>query len=526
VDPPNTLGNEGDFYLNTTTGDIFQRDPLSWTQVGNLTGPQGFPGPAGPPGEAGGSDRRDQLAGLLGVDPKRISVPLPAVRPADCSSGGALTLNVNGGPLGQVIGLLGHDAISSPFTFLVAVRAAPGLSRTAFLDANAILSITAAGSSTVRGIVSAFDLAGVDDGNGLYVATVQPTFVRADRTAEFGTFSNSKVSDIVVQVLGSEGISVGVPSTDVQLEYEVRLAETALAFAGRLMEREGLHYHVSDTGSMIVGDGNAVFPGGPELKYLGHFAVSGPGEARLSSFRSGGSIVPEDATVVSWNSFAKQAILADFTFPADDSAFGAGSVLGLALEVETVDEGQSRAAALLGREQVRKSERLGTSNAPGVRAGRNILVTDTVGAGFAGSYVVTEVTHVAIPSQDGACFDYGNAFTAISEDVPFRPPRRTPQPRIGGLISAVVTNTGDPEALARIKVKFPWSSPDNSESRWVRFIQLASLRDPMFPMAPVPPSNFPEIDDEVLVGFIGGDPRRPVALGYLYNGVNRPPEDP
>jgi uncharacterized protein involved in type VI secretion and phage assembly len=34
----------------------------------------------------------------------------------------------------------------------------------------------------------------------------------------------------------------------------------------------------------------------------------------------------------------------------------------------------------------------------------------------------------------------------------------------------------------------------------------------------------PDVDDEVLVGFEGGDPRRPYVLGGLWNGSDAPPE--
>ncbi|MFA8439972.1 immunoglobulin-like domain-containing protein [Pueribacillus sp. YX66] len=40
--PPNdSLGNNGDSYLDLTTGDVYKRDPNTWTKVGNLKGDDG-----------------------------------------------------------------------------------------------------------------------------------------------------------------------------------------------------------------------------------------------------------------------------------------------------------------------------------------------------------------------------------------------------------------------------------------------------------------------------------------------------
>jgi hypothetical protein len=52
--PAATLGIEGDCYLRTTTGDVYQRGATDWGAVlGNLVGPAGAPGGTGPQGAAG-----------------------------------------------------------------------------------------------------------------------------------------------------------------------------------------------------------------------------------------------------------------------------------------------------------------------------------------------------------------------------------------------------------------------------------------------------------------------------------------
>jgi len=48
--PDSDLGKPGDVYLNTSNGDFYKNENGTWTQIGNLRGPQGPEGPAGADG--------------------------------------------------------------------------------------------------------------------------------------------------------------------------------------------------------------------------------------------------------------------------------------------------------------------------------------------------------------------------------------------------------------------------------------------------------------------------------------------
>ncbi len=85
-----------------------------------------------------------------------------------------------------------------------------------------------------------------------------------------------------------------------------------------------------------------------------------------------------------------------------------------------------------------------------------------------------------------------------------------------GAAAGIVTNNHDPDGLGRIKIRFPWLSDDN-ETDWVRIatLMVGGQRGSFF---------LPEVGDEVLVVFEHGDINRPIALGFLWNGVDNPPE--
>lgn len=87
-----------------------------------------------------------------------------------------------------------------------------------------------------------------------------------------------------------------------------------------------------------------------------------------------------------------------------------------------------------------------------------------------------------------------------------------------GVAPALVTDIRDPDRQGRVKVTLPWS-PDAQGARYEAWARLATL------MAGNQRGTWfvPEVDDEVLVAFEHGDPRRPYVLGALWNGRDAPP---
>ena len=91
--------------------------------------------------------------------------------------------------------------------------------------------------------------------------------------------------------------------------------------------------------------------------------------------------------------------------------------------------------------------------------------------------------------------------------------------RLYGAYPAQVTDIKDPDSQGRVKVKLPWS-PDTGDGSYQVWARLAVL------MAGANRGTWfiPDPNDEVLVMFEGGDPRRPYVVGMLWNGQDTPPE--
>ena len=86
-----------------------------------------------------------------------------------------------------------------------------------------------------------------------------------------------------------------------------------------------------------------------------------------------------------------------------------------------------------------------------------------------------------------------------------------------GVVVGIVTNNNDPDAMHRVKVRFPWLDPEH-ESNWARVVaaMAGGGRGAYF---------LPEVDDEVIVAFEHGSLEHPYVLGSLWNGKDAPHEN-
>jgi uncharacterized protein involved in type VI secretion and phage assembly len=91
--------------------------------------------------------------------------------------------------------------------------------------------------------------------------------------------------------------------------------------------------------------------------------------------------------------------------------------------------------------------------------------------------------------------------------------------RFYGAYPALVRDVRDPDNLGRIKIALPWS-PDASGASYEVWARLSTM------MAGNNQGSWfiPDTGVEVLVIFLGGDPRNPVVIGALWNGKDSPPQ--
>lgn len=89
-----------------------------------------------------------------------------------------------------------------------------------------------------------------------------------------------------------------------------------------------------------------------------------------------------------------------------------------------------------------------------------------------------------------------------------------PEPRIAGVVNAIVTDINDPTQQGRVKLRFPWFD-DTYVTNWVRTVQFGGYKGGGV--------ISPEVDDEVLVAFDRGSMDHPYVLGGLYSNAQNSP---
>ncbi|MCB9761679.1 MAG: type VI secretion system tip protein VgrG [Alphaproteobacteria bacterium] len=446
----------------------------------------------------------------------------------------------------HVIRFTAQEAISQLFEIELELSSADGALNLAELvgkDAR-LTAAHALGKRHFHGLLRRIRLAERGRGQTRYHAVVVPRMWLLGQRTDARIFQDMSTPDILTAVLEGVGLSGGAVEMCLNRSYTprnycVQYNETDLAFASRLMEEEGIFYffeHSEGAHKLILGDdpiAHATLPDGASLRFRPPQMSGGADQfARRVHFTR--SVQPGKATL---RDYTFKAPTTDLEQSLDFSGTGAdGEDPNTDLEIYTYpgdyvegDLGAELARLRLEQLQVDRRVLEGDSDARRLCPGFRVELEDHPHADLNREWLLTQVTHTgAQPApdtthEDGAINRYTNLFQAIPSDTPFRPPHRTPKPRIYGLQTAIITGPSGEEihtdAFGRVKVKFHWdrlNPADDTSSCWVRVSQgWAGARWGMMVL--------PRIGQEVIVQFLEGDPDRPLVTGRVYNGDNPTP---
>jgi type VI secretion system secreted protein VgrG len=340
-------------------------------------------------------------------------------------------------------------------------------------------------------------------------------------------FQKMTIPAIVEKILGEYGIK---PKTKLagehpEHEYRVQYAETDFAFISRLLEEEGITYFFSDgqgekgqVSDLVLHDNPQTAKARPPVLYVDNPNQSGQNEfatkVHLSHQVRPGSTMIRDydfekpnyklvgrAEKVAPEDFYEQYLYEHGAFKVDA-------------------EGKRRAEVYLQSERRTKRNVTYESNAfdlaPGTVFSMDHHPREDLDPGK--TLLVVEALIEGTPEGE-----WSLSGEAAFANYPYRPPQRTPRPRISGLQSAIVVGPKGEEIhtdeYGRVRVQFHWDRDgqyDDKSSCWIRVSQ--GWAGTAFGMIAIP-----RIGQEVLVSFWEGNPDEPIIVGRVYNNKTRVP---
>lgn len=345
-------------------------------------------------------------------------------------------------------------------------------------------------------------------------------------------FMDCTIPAIVSQVLELHGLAAG-PDVELRLresyptrEFVVQYGETDLAFVTRLTEQVGISFFVSHEGDadrVVLADAPSGFEAAPQA-----VAWSGRGDRRgLTGLDVVRRMIPSVYAVRDYN---YRTPLVDLQESVESQAGVAGGVVEFGSHVKTLDEAKQLARVRAEEREATSLVYAGRSDEVAIGAGRKVRVEGHPALPHE-ELLVTEVEHrmtQATLAVGGAVDEvrYENTFHAVPAERTFRPPRRTPVPRVAGLLTGVVEGpegtSGDfasIDAEGRYTIRFVYDTAAPGERAASRPVRMAQAHagtgyGTHFPLKP---------GTEVVLAFVNGDPDRPIVVGAVPNPVTPTP---
>lgn len=347
---------------------------------------------------------------------------------------------------------------------------------------------------------------------------------RLHRGKKTRVFANMTYSDAVQQVVGEAGLSVSVESTTGTHPVLWQYNQTDMEFIQLLAQRLGYRVDFVDdtvqfkkyqaTGSAVdLAWGTTLRTFRPRLSGMHQAgkavvrgwdpkqkqAISGEKSSATSTAEQGG--ISDDGGAKAKQAFTGEAPDVVVTYPVLDAS-EAGVFAQARYDAHSTDYVQAEGVCI---------------GNPSIKANTKINVTG-VGTKFSGTYVIASAVHVYTPESgyETRFSVHGRHADTLADLLGPREPAPAAQGLSLGVVSALVTNTNDPDGKGRVKVKYPWLD-DQLESDWIRFAApgAGKKRGIYF---------IPEVNDEVLVAFEHGDFNCPYIVGALWNGQDEPPK--
>lgn len=334
-------------------------------------------------------------------------------------------------------------------------------------------------------------------------------------------YAEKSDSDIISAIAGNYGINISVDAVADQQEGSFQKMATDWDFILTRCDYNGFIVCMDDTN---VTAGKPVVDGSAVLRIaVGDSVISF--EATLSA-----EYQPPTLKASSWDTKTQALISSSASEPSLNSQGNVTpkSLSGKLSQTELnlisaapLDSGELKTWAdgelLRKRLSAIKGKVKFTGNAK-VKTG-NLIELEGVGKKFEGSAFVSSVMHTIDEGAWTTTVKFGFDYIPIHKKPDFSYAMAAGQmPAISGLqIATVKKLSADPKSLFRIQVTIA-SNAESQAGIWARMANF-------YASSGVGAGFWPEVGDEVVVGFLESDPRFPVILGSLYSEKNASPNE-
>ena len=364
-----------------------------------------------------------------------------------------------------------------------------------------------------------------------YHAVLVPKFWFLNQTTDCRVFQDKSVKQILQQMLQDAGIDkvdFRIYGATPERPYTVQFNETDLAFATRLMEETGYFYffeHAADGHTLVVANSNDAFHDIPGATL--RFDANIRAEDVLTAWHRPRGTTHGQVTLKDYDPKQPGKLL-QATQLGDQSVAGAPTrdVLLWPAATHHTDVVADRSKLMVEAAEAAVSVVSGAGSfRPMVAGARFTLEQDPLTNEQEVVHVVRWMSFEVVDeswSTEGAPAFCANSFESFPTTVPWRQPFSVPRPDMAGVHSAIVLGPEGEEIYtdeyARVKVRFFWDHRGEAtadKSVWARVMQ------------PWAGSGWgwqfiPRVGTEVAVAFVDGDVDRPIVLGGLYNGDQKP----
>jgi len=438
----------------------------------------------------------------------------------------------------SVMNFSGHESISKPYYFNIKLKSDNSdIDPIELIKEWACLTFVTQNNKkrNINGIIvsAALESKGIND--VVYSVDLFPRFWMLSYNKHSRVFQNRTVPEIITEILEKNNLTsidfqMNLSSSYPKRKYCIQWREKDIEFVSRLLSEEGIFYYFKqeqDRDIIVFGDDSSAHTdSSPEssVLYIPWTGSLRTEKENISNFSTVANVYTGKIELNAYDPEQPKKNLKTANSGNENNELAEYDPIGGYKDTKHGDMlARRRCESTSGQSRIVKGKGLFRN----FSAGQKINISENPDDPNGKTYITRKVKHKGEVQTESSTEDsviegvsYEGEFEASPDDVAVRSEETIQKPKIDIQSATVIGPDGEDiyiDELGRVQIQFHWQDDENT--CWVRVIQ---------PWAGKGYGTFfmPRIGNEVLVGFIQGDPDNPIIIGCIYNGENLPPYGP